>query len=149
MGYSSGEVILQGMGSEDFCSPHPRGHLAMCGDIFSYHDWQGVGGQCYWLPVHRSQRCCKAQVSPTTKDHLATNANSAKLRDPELEEFSYLISFEERTNSHVVHLKGKGALFACLLGFEPIQLSEPVSQPHLCFHWSASALLSLLIGRIF
>ena len=39
----------------------PRGHLAMCGDIFGRHNWR-----CYSCPVSRGQGCCNHPTVPAT-----------------------------------------------------------------------------------
>lgn len=60
LGIQFRRVDSPGGGESGFLHTHPplppptRGHLAMSGDIFSYHDRQRVGGQCYWHLVGRS-----------------------------------------------------------------------------------------------
>lgn len=48
----SWSVVLHG-GAGDFI---PQGQLAICGDIFSCHNW---GKGFPWQLVHRGQRCCQ------------------------------------------------------------------------------------------
>lgn len=91
LGYSSAGLLPPGRwGVGIFVHPPPppahQGSFGASGDIFSYHDRQRVGGQCYWHPVGGSQSCCHARDSPTKNHQVAPNINSARLRDPELEE---------------------------------------------------------------
>lgn len=56
-----------------FC--HPKGHLAVSGDIFGYHGWRGATG--IWHAEARD--AAKHLPCSTTKNFLARNFNGAKV----------------------------------------------------------------------
>lgn len=63
----------------------PRGHLAMCGDIFGRHNWR-----CYSCPVSRGQGCCNHPIvpatAPTTKNFRPKVSSVPRLRIPTLDQ---------------------------------------------------------------